>query len=115
MSDIGYTTTEELTRVLKIRDVSEAQEAAMVRVLKSALIEITSEIDLDDDTELTEDQEHLAAEVQIERAVEHWQQGGSPFGLLGLGAETGVAFASADSWKRHALKLAPLKQQWGIA
>lgn len=111
-----YVTTTELFRVLKIRDATAAQIAAGVRVLTAATGEVDSEIDFAAGADpLFGWQLALAAEVTLERAVEHWQQGGTPFGLLGLGAETGVAFASADSWKRHALKLAPLKQQWGFS
>lgn len=110
-----YCDADELFRVLKIREPSAAQQEAAERVLAAATGEIDSEIDLVDGDALSGWQISLAAEVCLERAVEHWQQGGSPFGLLGLGAETGVAFASADSWRRHALKLAPLKAQWGFA
>lgn len=110
-----YATVGELARILKIRDPSAAQTAAMERVLLAAAGEIDSEIDLDDDTELAGWQLSLAAEVNLERAVEHWRQQESPFGLVGIGIESGSAFASRDSWERHALKLAPLKGQWGVA
>ncbi len=115
MSAVGYTTTDELQRVLKIRDATTEQTAAMVRVLTSAYVEILSEIDLADTVTLTADQEELAAEVQLERAVEHWQQGGTPFGILGIDDRGGASYIAKDSWERHALKLAPLKNQWGIA
>lgn len=110
-----YCSIEELFRVLKIRTPTQEQTDAGTRVLVAATGEIDSEIDREDDDPVSGWEVSLAAEVCLERAVEHWQQGSSPFGLLGLGAETGVAFASADSWKRHALKLAPLKRQWGFA
>lgn len=111
-----YISTDELFRVLKIRNPTADQIAAAERVLSAATGEINSEIDFVSGADpLSGSQLALAAEVCLERAVEHWQQGGSPFGLLGLGAETGVAFASADSWRRHAIKLAPLKQQWGFS
>jgi hypothetical protein len=88
----------------------------MVRVLTSAQVEIDAEVDLAvDATALTADQLNLAAEVQLERSVEHWRQQESPFGLTGLGAEHGSVFTAKDSWERHALKLAPLKNQWGLA
>lgn len=110
-----YATVSELARILKIRDPSAAQTAAMERVLLTAAGEIDSEIDLASTTELAGWQLSLAAEVNLERAVEHWRQEESPFGLIGLGAELGSAFTSKDSWERHALKLAPLKGQWGLA
>lgn len=116
MSTVGYTTTEELARILVVRNPSEAEQAALERVLTAAQVEIDSEIDLADDADaLTAGQLQIAAEVQLERATEHWSQGGSPFGILGVG-DTGVAtYIARDSWDRHALKLAPLKDQWGLA
>jgi hypothetical protein len=110
-----YADASELARILKIRTPSAQQTIAMERVLATATIEINSEIDLDTDTALTGGQIDLATEVCLERAVEHWRQEESPFGLIGLGAELGAAFTSKDSWERHALKLAPLKDQWGLA
>lgn len=112
---VGYTSTEELQRILKLRTVSDEQQAALVRVLTSAQVEIDAEIDLADDADaLTPEQLQLAAEVQLERATEHWQQGESPFGILGIG-DTGATYIARDSWDRHALKLQPLKNQWGLA
>ena len=114
-SDIPYTTAGELARILKIRAPSTEQTAAMERVLLVAAGEINSEIDLAADEGLAGWQLSLAAEVNLERAVEHWRQQEAPFGLVGLGAELGTGFVSRDSWERHALKLAPLKARWGIA
>ncbi len=57
----------------------------------------------------------LIEEVTLERAVEHWQQMKTPFGILGLGAESGATYTAADSWGRHAHKLAPYKASWGFA
>ncbi len=115
MSTVGYTTTEELQRILKLRDPSTEQTAAMVRVHTTAQVEIDSEIDLAATVTLTDDQLELAAEVQLERAVEHWQQSGTPFGILGIDDRGGATYIARDSWDRHALKLAPLKNQWGFA
>lgn len=110
-----YATTDELFRILKIRTPTADQTAAGERVLIAATGEINAFIDLEDDVVLSGWQVALAEEVCLERAVEHWRQQEAPFGLLGLGVETGVAFASKDSWGRHAEKLAPLKAQWGFA
>jgi hypothetical protein len=111
---MAYTDTTELARILKIRNPSDAQEDAMQRVLDVAEGEIDAEIDLADDAEeLAGWQLALCAEVNLERAVEHWRQQESP--LVGLGAEFGAAHTSKDSWDRHAHKLAPLKNQWGLA
>ena len=108
-----YASVTELARILKIRAPTAEQETAMERVLLAAAGEINSEIDVDADTELTGWQLALAAEVNLERAVEHWRQQEAPFGLV----ETtlGTSFTARDSWERHANKLAPLKGQWGFA
>ncbi len=111
----AYATVSELARILKIRSPTDEQTDAMERVLLSAAGEINSEIDLADDAGLAGWQVALAAEVNLERAVEHWRQQESPFGLLALGPELGAERTARDSWERHALKLAPLKGQWGLA
>lgn len=111
----SYASTDELFRILKIRNATAEQILAAERVLLAATGEIDSEINLATGDMLADWESSLAEEVCLERAVEHWQQQGAPFGLLGLSAESGVAFASKDSWGRHAEKLAPLKGQWGLA
>lgn len=110
----AYADSTELARILKIRAPSTDQVAAMDRVLLTAAGEINSEIGRVN-SDLTGWQLSLATEVNLERAVEHWRQQESPFGLVGLGPELGSAFTSRDSWERHALKLAPLKDEWGLA
>jgi hypothetical protein len=113
---VAYVETDELFRALKIRNPTDEQETAAERVLSAAAVEIDHEIDRADDADpLTADQLALVEEVNLERAVEHWRQQETPFGLVGFGADTGSAFASKDTWERHAQKLAPLKSQWGIA
>lgn len=111
----AYATVGELARVLKIRTPSDEQRDAMERVLLAAAGEINSEIDLDSDQGLSSWQLALAQEVNLERAVEHWKQQESAFGLIVLGVDTPAERAARDSWDRHALKLAPLKSQWGFA
>lgn len=111
----AYATVDELARILKIRTPSAEQTAAMNRVLITAAGEIDSEVDLADDVDLSGWQLSLAAEVNLERAVEHWQQMESPFGILGLDGALGPTHTATDSWNRHANKLAPLKGQFGLA
>ena len=111
-----YTDTTELARILKIRTPSAEQTVAMQRVIDVAEGEIDAEIDLADDADpLAGWQLALAAEVNLERAVEHWRQQEAPFGLIGLGPELPAERTARDSWDRHAHKLAPLKAQWGLA
>ena len=112
---VPYTTVEELARILKIRTPSAEQTTAMERVLLVAAGEINAEIDLPADDGLAGWELSLAAEVNLERAVEHWRQQEAPFGLIGLGPELPAERTARDSWDRHAHKLAPLKAQWGIA
>jgi hypothetical protein len=114
-SSAPYATAAELARILKIRTPTADQTAAMNRVLVTAAGEINSEIDLSEDDGLEPWQLKLAEEVNLERAVEHWRQQESPFGLLGIGQDAGAVYTARDSWDRHALKLAPLKSQWGLA
>lgn len=112
----SYGTITELARILKIREPSEAQRGAMARVLVAAAGEINAEVDLAADTYLDGWQVALAAEVNLERAVEHWRQQEAPFGLVAIEGALGPAERTArDTWERHANKLAPLKGQWGIA
>jgi hypothetical protein len=120
---MAYADADELARILKIRNVSAAQSDALERVLDVAAGEIDAEIgfSLDDDgiqeSPLAGWQLALVAEVNLERAVEHWRQQESPFGLMGIGSEFGggAERTARDSWERHAVKLAPLKQTWGLA
>lgn len=110
----AYATVTELARILKIRDPQPPQLTAMERVLLMSAGEINSEIGLTN-SDLSGWQLALAQEVSLERAVEHWRQQESPFGLTGLSADMGPTLTARDSWERHAHKLAPLKASWGLA
>jgi hypothetical protein len=103
-----YATRAELAAILKVNETQQA--AALDRVLLAAAGEINNEIG---HLDLTGWQRALAEEVNLERAVEHWQQ--RPFGIISLGPDVGASHTSRDTWERHAIKLTPLKQQWGIA
>ncbi len=105
-----YADAAELAAILKVNPTSNA--AALARVLLAAAGEINDETGR---TDLAGWEIALAAEVNLERAVEHWQQMKSPFGIIGLGSEIGPAHTSTDSWNRHAAKLQPLKRSWGLA
>jgi len=131
---MSYVDVDELARVLRLRQPTEAQGTAMQRVLDTSAGEINREIgtawptaDLasfpnagtyDPDGSYIDQPDPLAGalivEVNLERAVEHWQQQESPFGVIGLG-ESVPTVTAKDSWDRHAAKLAPLKRSWGIA
>lgn len=120
MSDVGYTTTEELARILKLRTVSDEQQAALVRNLTTALVEIDKEIDLADDVTLTDDELALAANVQLDRAADLWRHTESIAGMTGLLGDGGEFTANPGryirySWERYAQRLSPLKDRWGVA
>lgn len=103
-------------RVLSIRAPTAEQLIAGEAVLNVASLEVDSEIDFTEDAPaLSGPALDLANEVTLERAVEHWQQRESPFGLMPFGPEGFAERIPRDSWRRHAEKLAPLKQQWGLA
>lgn len=110
-----YATTDELARILKIRTPTTDQNDALERVLLAAAGEINSEIDLDDDTDLAGWQFALAAEVNLERAAELWKQQEVQFNLVGVGTEFGPTHIARNTWEPYAFKLAPLKDQWGLA
>lgn len=114
---MAYAGTADLARVLRLRQPSEAQGTALVRVLDAAAYEIDSEVFGTADigsVQYGTPYPALAVEVNLERAVEHWQQQESPFGVIGIGDAVPV-MSARDSWDRHAHKLAPLKQSWGLA
>ena len=108
---LAYATVEELQRILKIRTPTAEQTIAMQRVLDAAALEIDAEVGRTSPYPVAP---QLVVEVNLERAVEHWQQQESPFGIIDLGA-AGPSFTARDSWERHAHKLAPLKEEWGLA
>ena len=112
---MAYADTTELARILKIRTPSDEQEAAMDRVLEAAAGEIDSEIDLAADTSLTEAwQLALVEQVNLSRAAELWKLEEVQFGVI-IGSELVTGSQPRDTWKKHAVTLAPLKGQWGFA
>lgn len=112
-----YATVDELARLLKIRAPSSEQTVALERVLTTAAGEINAEVGRTEDNPLTGWELSLAAQVNLERAVEHWQQQEVTFafGLTGVGTDIGATHIARDTWQRHAHKLAPLKEEFGFA
>lgn len=111
----AYAGTTDLAPLLNIRNPSASQLGAMEQVLDSAAYEINSECNGDGTVFFGTPYPPLAVEVNLERAVEHWQQRQSAFGILGLGSEAGGIHTATDSWSRHANKLVPIKTTWGLA
>jgi hypothetical protein len=113
---VAYADVAELQRLLRLQSPTAAQQEAMQRVLDAAAEEIDWELGYDAvESPAPDPPPPLVVEVNLERAVEHWQQGQSPFGIIGLGAESVPVVAARDSWYRHARKLAPLKTAYGVA
>ena len=111
-----YATTTELARLVRVDE--NQRHSSLRRVLESAATEIDSEIgatDIEGTTLPYGAPPAIVTEVNLERAVEHWAQMQAPWGIVGLGSETGPMYTAKDSWDRHALKLMPLKGSWGLA
>ncbi len=110
-----YASVSELAQLLRVS--ASDRHNALMRVLKGAADEIDHEIgtaDISGAVTPYSNPPALAREVNLERAVEHWKQEQSPFGIVGLGDDN-VTYTARDSWDRHAHKLAVLKGSWGLA
>jgi len=112
---VAYADTDELQRLLRLSSPTPEQQEALQRVLDAAAEEIDWELGYTAASPAPTPTPTLVVEVNLERAVEHWQQGQSPFGIVGIGADTVPVVAARDSWYRHARKLAPLKTSYGVA
>jgi hypothetical protein len=110
-----YTTVAELTRILKLRTPTVDQTAAMNRVIAAAAGEINAEIDLAADDELADWELDLCAQVNLDRAADLWRHTESVPGLVGIPDEAMPTTFGRYSWERYAQRLAPIKQQWGLA
>jgi hypothetical protein len=111
-----YASVSELAQLLKVN--ATQRHNSLMRVLKSAAFEIDREVgatDVDGNTTPYSNPSPLVRQVNLERAVEHWQQEQTPFGLIGIGSEFGPTRTATDTWKRHAEKLSFLKGEWGLA
>lgn len=110
-----YASVSELALLLRVSATD--RHDALMRVLSSASDEIDHEIgtaDIDG-TELPYSAPPaIVREVCLERAVEHWKQEQSPFGITNIGDDLAM-YTTRDSWDRHAHKLAMVKGSWGIA
>jgi hypothetical protein len=106
----AFVTVNELASILQVKATSNAD--ALQRVLEAAAGEIVSETGRNDFTgwELS-----LVQQVNLARAEELWKQMKAPWGVIGTESEFGTTHLASDTFKRHALSLAPLKQEWGIA
>jgi hypothetical protein len=110
-----YADESELARILKIRNPTTEQTAAMTRVLTMATVEIDDYLDREDTDPVVDDALALAEQVCLQRATELWGLQEVPLGLAGIGSEFGSAHLARDSWEKYTFTLYPLKRGYGIA
>jgi hypothetical protein len=112
---VAYATVDELRVVLRLDSPTALQVEGMQRALDAAAEEIDWELGYTTESPAPSPVPALVVSVNLDRAVEHWKQGQSPFGVIGVGAETEPVVAARDTWYRHARKLASLKTVYGVA
>lgn len=114
---MAYGTTTELARRLKITNPSVAVTDALQLALDAAAAEIDWALEgaTDWPPPDPDDAPALVVEVNYERAVEHWQQGQMPGGVIGLGGDALPIVMPRNTFYRHRVKLLPLKETFGIA
>jgi hypothetical protein len=105
-----FAEASELATILQVNATSNSD--ALDRVLHAAAGEIVSETGRNDFSgwEL-----QLVAQVNLARAEELWKQMKVPWGVIGAESEFGATRIARDTFERHALALAPLKSEWGVA
>lgn len=112
---MAYAETDELARILKLREPTTAQTAALERVLETAAGEIDAELDLAADTVLSAAGLATVEQVNLQRAAELWFEQEVPLGIAGIGSEFGTTYLARDSFAKYTYKLAHLKDQRGFA
>lgn len=112
---MAYADVAELQMLLRIDTPTVQQTEAMQRALDEAAAEIDWELGYTTDSPAPDPPPALVVGVNLDRAVEHWRQSYSPFGVIGIGGESEPVVTARNSWYRHHLKLAPLKHQQGVA
>ena len=112
---MAYATVAELQVLLRLDSPTAMQQEAMQRALDEAAEEIDWELDYTTETPAPDPPPALVVGVNLDRAVEHWRQSYSPFGVIAVAAETEPIVTARNSWYRHHLKLKPLKHSEGIA
>lgn len=111
-----YATVDELFRVLKLRNPTDAQIAAAEEKIATATLEINAEIDFAADTPPPSGQAlALVHSVCIDRAADLWRHTESIPGIAGVLDDALAQPPLRYSWERYAQRLATIKDQWGIA
>ncbi len=109
-----FTDSDELFRVLRVRQPSTEQTAAANRVILVAAQEIMDEIDLSA-LELSAGDIAVCESVNLDRAADLWRHTESAPGVLGVVDEFQSSTPGRYSWARYAARLSVVKDQWGIA
>ena len=112
---MAYASVDELRTHLTIAEPTQLQLDGLQRVLDAAADEIDWELGYDAESPAPDPPPPLVVEVNIDRALEHWRQSFSPYGVIAVGSESEPIITARNSWYRHAVKLLPLKHSWGIA
>ncbi len=112
---MAYATVAELQLLLRLDTPTAQQTTAMQRALDEAAEEIDWELGYTTASPAPVPPPPLVVGVNLDRAVEHWRQSYSPFGVIGVGSENEPIVTARNSWYRHRLKLKPLKVSEGIA
>lgn len=112
---VSYGSVSELFRILKIRNPSAEQTVAAQRVLLASAATVNAEIDLAEGSTLSTPKMALATEVCLEYACDLWRMQEVQIGLVGIGSEVGATYVARDLWKKHAITLEYLKDQFGFA
>jgi hypothetical protein len=110
-----FTDSDELFRVLRVRNPTQEQTDAANRLLLVAAQEIMEEIDLRQ-TELSAGQVAVCVSVNLDRAADLWRHTESVPGIMGpLDDIPPSTTPGRYSWARYAARLSVVKDQWGIA
>jgi hypothetical protein len=113
---VAYASVQELQMLLRLEQPTQLQVDGMQRALDAAAEEIDWELGYTALSPAPDPPPPLVVGVNLDRAVEHWRQSYSPFGVIGVGAESEPVVTARNSWYRHHLKLLPLKTaNWGVA
>jgi hypothetical protein len=116
---MAYVDVSELQRVLQKGTPTAAELVAMQRVVDEGAREIDWELLWDpasNPVPVAGTPEYaILTEVNLSRAVELWNMEFRPFGQIPAGGDGLTMLSARDSWARQAIRLLPLKQQFGVS
>lgn len=110
---MAYASEAELARILQIQAPTAAQTAALSRVLGAASEEIDAYLGRADP--MPDPPPAIVVSTCLDWASDFWKQEQSPYGIIVLGGESPLGYPGRDPFRRHKLKLLPLKEAFGIA